>query len=180
VGRHAARGSVELAVDACHQLGGTGRFAERLADAEQHALEVGMGARIEHLHGYAQGRQPLPCPAAWTEQHHVGPQGHDAFDLRILQAADLGQLGDRAGPAGVAVGTDQLGAVAEGADGLGERGGQGDDAVLLLLSVRHGCCKTAQQAEHRQCRHGGVQQAGAGHGQGYRHGCVHGVRHQIG
>ncbi|MNT95162.1 hypothetical protein D3C72_2369940 [compost metagenome] len=50
---------------------------------------VGLGVQCQHLD--PQALQALVHLVARPRQHHIGLQGHDALDIRIAQAAYLGQ-----------------------------------------------------------------------------------------
>jgi hypothetical protein len=54
------------------------------AQGQQHAAQVGMGARVEHLHRQPQVAQPVSRAAARAQQHQVRPQCDDGCDVRIL------------------------------------------------------------------------------------------------
>ena len=153
--RHTRRRLGELHFDALPQRIGRSRVAEQLAQALQVVPHVGMAARVHHHHRDAQCLQPLDRAGRWCGQHQVGPQRDDAFDLRIVQPAQLGQCRHLRRPVGIAVGADQPRAAAQRAQALGERRHQADDALRRCVELP----QHTTVVLHGRLRRGGTRQA---------------------
>jgi hypothetical protein len=105
------------------------RVAQLCAQLQQVVVHVLVAARVQHDHPQTQRLQPLHRPRRGRGQHQVRPQRGDALDLRIVQAAELGQGLHLGRPVGIAVGADQARTGTQRADAFGQPGHQADDAL---------------------------------------------------
>ena len=105
---------------------------QQLAQLAQHALHVGMVLGLQRHHLDAQRLQPLAGARGGGQQHHVGLERDDGFDVRVQPAAHLRQAAHAGRAVGIAVHADQALALPQRAHALGQRGQQADDALRRL------------------------------------------------
>jgi hypothetical protein len=108
------------------------RQMQSLAHRFQHALGIGMGARLQPQHREAQRLQSVCTSGGVGGQHQIGLECDDAFDVGVDPAAHARQVFDGFRPIGIAVHPHQALTRAQRAHAFGQGGQQAHDALRRL------------------------------------------------